>query len=341
MKKKVFAGIDVSKNWIDVTCFQETDLKITLYERFDNNREGFQKMTAWIQKKFNIDKQSIYFCLEHTGAYSLLLSVFLSENGYNVWVEHALQIKRSLGMKREKNDKLDSYDIAMYVFRYLDKFKQYKTPNKLLLALQDLEAYRERLVKARLSLEVAAKELKTEINEDNSGFIQDSSDYIIHGITEQIKEVDAQVTELIKSDSELKELYDLSTSIKGIGKQIAVYLLIHTQAFKAFENVRQLACYCGLAPFAQTSGSSINSKSRVSHLANKKLKSLLHMGALNAIRFDSEMKLFYEKKKKEGKHHLSILNIIKNKLINRIFAVVKRKTKFMSISEYQIYIKAA
>jgi len=341
MKKKVFAGIDVSKNWIDVTFFIESDIKSKHYKRFDNNKNGYQKMIFWIEKMVKVEKPQIYFCLEHTGAYSMLLSIFLSENQYNVWVEHALQIKRSLGMKREKNDKLDSSDIALYLYRHLDKFKQFKTPNKLLLALQDLEAYRERLIKTKLLLSIPANELNTEINEENTGFIIDSSEYVLHSITEQIKEVDSEITTLIESNSELKEMYELATSIKGIGKQIAVYLIIHTHGFTSFENVRQLACYCGLAPFAQTSGSSVKTRNRVSHFANKKLKTLLHMGATNAIRYDPEMKQFYDRKKQEGKHHLCIMNIVKNKLISRIFAVVKRKSKFMSITEYQLYKKAA
>lgn len=136
-------------------------------------------------------------------------------------------------------------------------------------------------------------------------------------------------------------MFELVVSVVGIGPQIAVYMLIHTQCFKNFETVRQFACYCGIAPFEHTSGTSIKGRTQVSHLANKKLKSLLYMGALVAVRHDPELKAFYDRKKEEGKHHLSIMNIIKNKLIQRVFAVIKRGEKFMKYEEFKQYKKVA
>jgi transposase len=118
-------------------------------------------------------------------------------------------------------------------------------------------------------------------------------------------------------------------------------LLIYTRCFTSFENIRQFACYCGLAPFEQTSGSSIKKKSGVSHLANKKHKSLLHLGALNLLRYNKEIQEFYERKQKEGKTHNCIMNIIKYKTISRVFAVIKRGSKFMDSTTFEAYKNAA
>jgi transposase len=88
---------------------------------------------------------------------------------------------------------------------------------------------------------------------------------------------------------------------------------------------KQLACYCGVVPFDYQSGISIKGKHHVHKMANKELKRLLNMCALTSIKNYKEFKHYYERKKREGEHAMSILNAIKNKLVLRTFAVVKMK----------------
>ncbi|PHS07811.1 MAG: hypothetical protein COA88_07895 [Kordia sp.] len=57
-----------------------------------------------------------------------------------------------------------------------------------------------------------------------------------------------------------------------------------TAAFKSFGNGRKFACYIGVALFSYSSGSNQRSRNKVSHRANKKLKTLYYMAALSAIR---------------------------------------------------------
>ena len=69
-------------------------------------------------------------------------------------------------------------------------------------------------------------------------------------------------------------------------------------------------------------------RSKVSHMANKKLKTNLHMGSLSSVRLDEGLKAYYERKVAEGKNKLSVLNAVKNKLIARVIAVVKRERPY-------------
>lgn len=55
------------------------------------------------------------------------------------------------------------------------------------------------------------------------------------------------------------------------------------------------------------------------------------MAALSIIRYTGELKTYWIRKIEEGKHKMIILNAIRNKLIQRVFAVVKRGTKFEKI----------
>ena len=84
-----------------------------------------------------------------------------------------------------------------------------------------------------------------------------------------------------------------------------------------------MACYAGIAPFEHTSGTSIKGRTRVSHLANKSLKTLLHMGALSAIKNSEEIGAYYRRKVEEGKPKMVVINAVRNKLVLRIWACIR------------------
>lgn len=82
----------------------------------------------------------------------------------------------------------------------------------------------------------------------------------------------------------------------------------------------------GLAPFTYTSGKSIYSKAKVSQRANKQIKALLHLAAVSAATHmkSGDYKEYYDRRIAEGKHPLCVLNVIRAKLVGRMFAVIKR-----------------
>ena len=131
--------------------------------------------------------------------------------------------------------------------------------------------------------------------------------------------------EQIESDAGLQDNYELVSSIKGIALINTVAIFVTTQNFTHFENSRQFACYAGMAPFGKQSGTSVNTKARVSNLANKKIKVLLTQAAKCAIRNDPNIRHYYQRKLAEGKDKNLITNNIRNKMIHRIFALVRNK----------------
>ncbi len=58
------------------------------------------------------------------------------------------------------------------------------------------------------------------------------------------------------------------------------------------------------------------------------------MGALNGVKYDTEMKNFFQLKKAEGKNAMLVLNAVRNKLLSRMFAVVDRGTSFVQLSKH-------
>ena len=81
------------------------------------------------------------------------------------------------------------------------------------------------------------------------------------------------------------------------------------------------ACYSGVGPFEHRSGSSVGSRSR--DRANKGSKTLFHLAAMSAIRMAGELKAYYERKVAAGKHKMSVMSSMRNKLILRVFACVR------------------
>ena len=98
--------------------------------------------------------------------------------------------------------------------------------------------------------------------------------------------------------------------------------------------IKKFACYAGIAPFEYASGTSVKGRTRVHPCANKQLKSLLNMAAMNAIKINGEYKQYYKRRQQEGKNNMSTLNIIRNKILARIFAVVKRQTPYVDLYKF-------
>ena len=177
-------------------------------------------------------------------------------------------------------------------------------------------------------------EQKKILNLGEDHLLVQSQRAIIESLSQQIKTLEKQCRKIIRSNENLAQQYRWITSIKGVGQQTAWHVIATTHGFTRFQKWRQLACYCGTAPFPYQSGSSIKGRTKVSHLANKNMKKLLNMCALSAIRHDKEIKAYYQKKIDQGKHKMCVINAERNKIIARIFAVVKRQSPFVETHKW-------
>jgi len=333
MKKKQeiqnsYIGIDVSKLTIDVSIVTATSEHE--YAQFENGTQGFKALQTWLRSKDFFSIKKSLFCMEHTGLYTRQLVSFLLEQEAAVWMESALHLKRSMGMTRGKNDKVDAYRIARYAMTNSDKAVLLKLSTSTLQNLKDLMSNRERISKAYQSLNISIKEL-TQIDKSMGKEQLILNAPALAGLLKSKAKIEARMTELIMEDAELKKLYQLITSVKCVGNVLATELLVYTNGFTRMQNTRQLACYCGVAPFEHSSGTSVRGRTGTSNFANMKLKSTLHMAAVSATRYVPDIKQYYERKVAEGKHKMTVINAIRNKLINRVMAVVKRGTPYEEI----------
>ena len=323
-------GIDVAKLTLDFCLLTEDqqpeqDQILNTQKSIDNflkksNKSGYQM-------------DNTLFVFENTGIYSSLLALVLSENNLDYAQVPALEIKRSLGITRGKSDKVDAKEIAHYAKRNADKIKLSVLPELSLQQLKLVFSEREKTV-AAIKIFERTKENEMFLSKEVFGSVKTINNQTVKHLKKQLALLDEKIKKLIREDENLYEQQQLLKSIPGIGEVTSVYLLMATKGFTAFENARKFACYSGVAPFEHTSGTSIKGKTRVSHLADKKMKTLLHMVSLTAIKYDPELKEYYSRKKAEGKHTMLVLNNIKCKIVYRIFAVIQRKSNFVNLHKF-------
>jgi len=315
----------VSKPFID--AFIYTTKK---HKRFKNSNKGFNEMLLWVDKYTEIKNIERLYAFEHTGLYSLPLSIYLTENDTSFILIPGLELKRSLGIARGKDDEIDAKAIALFAYRR----REDKLPSKNLLELRRLLSLREKLVKQRAGYKSTNTEIKAFLTKKEHALYFKVHSDMIRTLTKQIKLVEKQLLSIIKDDEALKKMYELIVGIKSVGTQTALFMITFTNGFTLFESHRKFASYSGIAPFPYQSGISIKGKSKVHPFANKKFKSLLSNCAVNAIVNNAEMRIYYQRRIKEGKSKMSTINIIRNKLLSRIFAVVQRGTPYVDTLAY-------
>lgn len=155
-----FAGIDVSKKWIDV-CVLINCEKSELYQmRFEQSKQGFSELKKWLLKLTGNQVQQLLICIENTGLYDDALLCFLTDEGFRVCLENAAKIKASIRDRRAKNDQLDARNIAMYALRHADELEIWQKPREVVEQLKQLLSARATLVSHVTSIKQAQNEIK-------------------------------------------------------------------------------------------------------------------------------------------------------------------------------------
>jgi transposase len=266
MKILDVVGIDVSKLTIDVVIHSNQQ-----HYQFENTRVGFRKLTKWALKESLCSKENLLYVFEHTGLYSYELSIYLTEKEIPFSMVPGLEIKRSLGISRGKDDKKDARVIARYAYRLRDEIQLTVIATKEIQKLKNLLRLRERMVKQRSGYKASLREMKRVLTIKDNPLLISSQQKIIDSLAKQILKIEECMYEIIDADETLKEQFNLITSIKGIGSQTALNMIVITDGFTKFKTSRHFASYSGIAPFPNSSGTSIRGRTKVNNLANKRI----------------------------------------------------------------------
>ncbi len=319
MKFELFIGIDVSKLTLDVAVLSK-DAEIESFT-IENKPLAIKKFFSKLSKNFDLANSLI--CGEYTGHYCYPLRKVCLAEGYSLWFESGAEIKQRSGVTRYKNDKVDAIRIADYARRHQDKANLQAEQDYKLESIKSLTSERDLFIKERVKYKTQVKDLKGFMDEELYKARSKRLKKQVDSLTKLIKEIEKQVKDLIESSEQLTNQKQILTSIDGIGDQVAIQTMIATNAFTKFSSGRKFACHVGVAPFAFESGTSQRSRRKVSHRANLDLKKLYHMAALSAIKMKGEFREYFERKVAEGKNKMTVINAVRAKLINRVFALIR------------------
>lgn len=326
--KKIIIGIDISKEKIDASAIDVRNSQLGVlkldYQAFENRPMGFRRMLVWARHLIKgIALEEVMFCCETTGGYDRSLCDYLFAKGLDIWRESSLQIKKSCGLRKGKDDKTDSLIIAEYAMRHMDKAVYYVSPSETVRELKALLLYRRKLEQEKTSKKVRVSELKATAAKSKSiSFILRDAQKSIRILDKSIKDCEKQILALYDSDEELKKSYDHLTSIRGIGIVNASAMIAYTNNFKNITTSRKLSSYYGIAPFREQSGTSVNKKAMVKCYSNSMLRAYLTQAAENTIREHGIYHEYYRRLSERGKCHGIALNNVKNKLLHLSLSLI-------------------
>jgi transposase len=324
--KNLFIGIDVSKDVFDFCILNQKHQILSSKNVLPNTKDGISDFFLYLSE---FSYHSLWICLEHTGRYGALLSSEFSRRNVTFSLINPLEIKYSIGLTRGKNDAVDAYRIASYAVTNQHKLKPVKLPTTELQKLKAIMSVRDGLTKIMVQLKNTLKSLEV-LNESLSMKEQIKEIKLLIKRQEKgIAKTENQMTDIIQGNVELKDSYTRICKVIGVGPITAIKCISETENFTKFTSGRSFSCHCGLVPFEYRSGSSVRGRAKTSKISNKNLKGILYKAAGSAIQHDPQLKTYYGRKVNEGKHKLSVLNAVANKLVLRIFAVAKRNEPFV------------
>lgn len=309
-------GIDLSMEKFNVNYINEKGI--------EKNKEVKNQVKNISKFLESVSKDAV-LCAENTGTYGDLLLFLANQFEINIALVPGYTIKHSLGIIKGKSDPVDAGRIREYGERFRDKLTFKKCDTEEITELKSLYALRSQLVKARKLLRTG-EHSRTKAPMQSISVKRHSETALIQ-LDAEIDAVEIEMEGIIKADPELNENYMLATSVKGIGPVITTDLIIKTGNFKMIETARKAASYAGVCPFPNESGKMVG-KRKTSPFADRKLKALLYMGAKSAVKYNKEYRLYYQKKKQEGKPHYLIMNNVSNKMLRTIYAVVKNRIPY-------------
>src|SRR3569833_1361698 len=153
-----FAGVDVSKQKIDVCVIVNNQRSDILHNSFEQSSRGFSSLKKWLVQVTGKQTKQLLICVENTGLYDDALLYYLANNELPVSLENAANFKRSVRDNRGKTDKLDSRNIALYELKHHEELRLWERPRKQITQLQQLLSERSQLENALKILRQAHEE---------------------------------------------------------------------------------------------------------------------------------------------------------------------------------------
>lgn len=310
----MIVGIDVSKAWFDGAWEVEGQV---CHQRFDATDAGMEALLAQTPE----DAQ---YVMEATGIYHARLALKLHASGRRVSVVNPLVIKRysQMQLSRVKSDKADADLIRRYGEQH--PLSPWSPAAAEVLELQQAHGWLDDLIRERTRL----------INRQEAhAHHTQPSPFVVRQMLVQLRQLDKQIKDCerhleVAVKKSFPELYERLLTVPAIGPKTALELIIVTDGFSRFEEVKALCAYIGVSPTTLRSGTSVNGKGGIAKLGQGRMRQLLYLCSWTAKSCNPACKALYARLKALGKPPKVINIAIAHKLLRQAFAVATTRASF-------------
>ena len=161
-------------------------------------------------------------------------------------------------------------------------------------------------------------------------FAKNSFTFQLKALIEQISFIENQVKETESEISNIMRKLDSPiTTITGIGNVTGAAIISEIGDISKFDNPRKLVAFAGLDATVTQSGEFEASHNVMSKRGSPYLRKAIFQAALIASFHDPVLSVYYQKKKAEGKHHLTCVGAVARKMCNIIYAVLKNNQPYV------------
>jgi len=314
-------GIDISKASLNIHIGKSgQDLQI------ENSLKGFKSLRSKLKKIYKKEIENIIYTFEPTGSYSEALRKYCYQQKIQCFIINPKQFNnyaKAIG-KEVKNDIEDARTLCKSIV--VAKEGQIAIPsyNEDVERIKELMGYYKFLTKQTTQQRNHLEALQS----------KGADAFTIKELQKAIKEskkkeqrMIEKIQSIIDSNEHYKNSYDNIISIMGIG-QIGAIVLLHLFLKYPDANQRQITSLAGLNPIYKQSGSSLQSRYKISKSGSKLYRGSLFMATMSAIRYDEKCKAFYERLKANGKHTTQAQIAVMRKLIITAHSLYKNNTKY-------------
>jgi transposase len=321
-------GIDVSNQVFDATRNSHGRI---VRKCFSNDKRGHRQFIRWAV----IGSSGARVALEATGIYHLQLALALDEaEQIELMVINPFAARRFIQahMVRAKTDVTDADGILEFVQRM--PFKRWQAPRQDILQLQSL-AHRAAQLGKDLSRERSRLHAARRAGRHCAAAQQDLEQHIEH-LRERLERIRKQACAVIANDRQLADANRLIITAPGFAAISSMKLLAELTLLPADMRAPQWVAHAGLDPRAYQSGSSINRPRRISKQGNSRIRSILFIAALTAVRRDPYVAAFYEKLLQRGKKKMLALVAVMRKLLHAIWGMLNHRKEWEGNRFFQL-----
>lgn len=329
MKNLKYAiGIDVSMK--DFACClsvinDHQEVKVKASHKFSNTPVGFKALLEWTGR-YRKEELPAVFLMEATGVYHEQLAWFLHSKNQPVTILLPNKAKNYLKANgaKSKNDKIDARGLSQIAAE--KKLDQWVPPSTELYTLRAYTRQHQNLTEMRnaLSNQVHSIQHSQIPNKDIIKQLKKT----IKLIDQQLDEMAAAITKTVKSDVVLNQHFQNVCTIKGLAMLSFAVIAAETNGFALFENAASLVSFAGYDVVENESGKHTG-KTKISKKGNSRIRRILHMPALNAVREDQpQFKKLFERVYDRTRIKMKGYVAVQKKLLVMIYYLWKKNEKY-------------